>query len=184
MSKLARKPIPIPAGVTAALDGSFVRVAGPKGTITLPILTHVGVAVGAADVKLKSTGVGVQARANLGTMASLLKNAFAGVAQGFTKTLEIEGIGFKAALEGDKLTLNVGLTHPVKFSPPAGVAVSVVKNLIQVTGADKAAVGQAAAAIRSIKKPEPYKGKGIHYLGEVIRRKAGKKVAGVGTETK
>lgn len=181
MSKLARKPIPIPDGVQAEIKDRSISVSGKEGTIALPILEYVNAEATQGGVVVKSEANHKQARANLGTMASLIRNALQGVKGGFNKSLEIEGIGFKAAMEGSKLVLNVGFTHPIKFEPPAGIKISVEKNIIKVSGADRALVGQTAAQIRKIKKPEPYKGKGIHYVGEVIRRKEGKKVAGTGT---
>lgn len=183
MSKLARKPIPIPEGVKAEIKDKSITVSGKEGTITFGILAYVSAEVAENGIVLKSEALHKQARANLGTTAALIKNALEGVKQGFTKSLEIEGIGFKAVMEGNKLVLNVGYTHPVKLEPPAGIKISVEKNVIKVSGVDRALVGQIAAAVRKIKKPEPYKGKGIHYVGEVIRRKEGKKVAGTGTGT-
>ncbi|MEE8131687.1 MAG: 50S ribosomal protein L6, partial [Candidatus Paceibacterota bacterium] len=122
-----------------------------------------------------------QARANWGTVRSLVQNAVLGVSEGFTKVLEIEGVGYRAETQGNDLVLNVDLSHPIKISPPEGIKISTEKNTIKVFGIDKALVGGIAAKIRSVKKPEPYKGKGIRYQGEVIRRKAGKKVAGTTT---
>ena len=157
---------------------------GKEGSLRLPILPYVKV-----ELKTEERGNEIliyskedvkQARANWGTMAALTKNAIKGVAEGFSKNLEIEGIGFKASLEGNRLVLNVGFTHPVKFESPAGIKIVVEKNQIKIFGIDRFLVGETAANIRKIKKPEPYKGKGIRYQGEVVRRKQGKKVAGVG----
>ena len=122
-----------------------------------------------------------QGKANWGTIFALIKNGIKGVSEGFAKNLELEGIGFKASIEGTNLLLNVGFTHPVKFTPPAGIKVVVEKGVIKISGVDKSLVGEVAAKIRKIYPPEPYKGKGIRYQGEVVRRKAGKKVAGAGT---
>lgn len=181
MSKLAKKPIDIPDGVEVKLIDDTMEVNGKLGTISLKILKDVSVAIeNGKQINLKISQVYKQSKANWGTMTALLKNAIRGVNEGFTKTLEIEGIGFKASMEGNNLNLNVGFTHPVKFVPPAGIKITVEKNNIKISGIDKALVSQAAANIRKIKKPEPYKGKGIHYQGEVIRRKVGKKVAGTG----
>ena len=184
MSKLARKPFAIPTGVTVTTADGVLTVKGPKGTLTVSVLPSVSVKVEGSSVQFSGTGANAQERANLGTSAAHLRNAIEGVTTGFMKTLEIEGIGFKASLDGKALMLSVGFTHPVRFEPPAGVTVAVEKSLIKLSGIDRTLVGQAAATIRAVKKPEPYKGKGIHYLGEIIRRKAGKKVAGAGTETK
>lgn len=183
MSKLARKPIQIPSGVAVVSKDGALEIKGPKGGLVLRVLDSIEVNINDNIIFVSTKRENVQARANCGTMAALLKNALRGVNEGFSKRLEIEGIGFRASMEGKTLVLNVGFTHPVKFEPPEGVSVSVEKNVIVVTGIDKYLVGQAAALIRKAKKPEPYKGKGIHYVGEVIRRKAGKKVAGTGTAT-
>ena len=182
MSKLARKPIVISEGVTVAREGSVIRVTGKLGSLSVPVLPHIDVEIKGSDISLGCEALHAQARANWGTLASLLKSAIHGVSHGFEKRLEIEGIGFKASMEGTTLVLNVGFTHQVKFVASEGIAIKTEKNVIIVSGVDKGLVGETAARIRKIKKPEPYKGKGIHYVGEVIRRKAGKKVAGVGTE--
>jgi len=140
------------------------------------------------DVKIGSDGIGVttskktmQSAANVGTMWSLIRNAVIGVSEGYSKVLEVEGVGFRVALDGKTLVLNVGFSHPVKLSTPEEIEVKVEKNAITVSGINKERVGQFAAIIRKVKKPEPYKGKGIRYRGEMVRRKAGKKVAGAGT---
>lgn len=181
MSKLAKKPIGLGEGIKVEIGEKNITVSGKEGTLTLPILDYVKAEIKDAKLYFTKTADHKQARANLGTMASLAKNALEGVSQGFIKSLEIEGIGYRVTLEGQILVLNVGFTHSVKFEPPKGIRITVEKNLIKVSGVDKSLVGETAAKIRKIKKPEPYQGKGIHYLGEVIRRKAGKKVAGTGT---
>ena len=184
MSKIGKKPIAIPVGAEVKITDGRIDFKGKEGALSLPLLPHLKAEIKTSadnnsnELLFSATGTFKQARANWGTMAALAKNAILGVSQGFSKTLEIEGIGFKASVSGDKLILNVGFTHPINFTSPAGVKVSVEKNRIKISGINKEAVGQTAAAIRAIKKPEPYKGKGIHYLGEVIRRKAGKKVVG------
>ncbi len=180
MSKLARKPIVVPEGVTVTAASDAVVIKGGQGTLRVPALTNVNVSVAEDGVHVVGAGSDAQTRANIGTTASLIRNAIAGVREGFSKSLEVEGIGFKAAMEKGNLELNVGFTHPVLFTPPAGVTVTVEKNVITVKGADKYLVGQSAAQIRKVRKPEPYKGKGIHYVGEIVYRKAGKKVAGAG----
>ena len=181
MSKIGKKPLPIPAGVKVEVRGQVINFSGQAGDLAVPILDYLKTELKENELVFLPLAKHKQARANWGTMASLASNALEGVSQGFTKSLEIEGIGFKASMEGMTLVLNVGFTHRVKFAPPPGVKITVEKNIIKVSGVDKNLVGQAAAQIRKIKKPEPYKGKGIHYVGEVIRRKAGKKVAGTGT---
>jgi large subunit ribosomal protein L6 len=179
MSKLGKKPISIPVGVTVTEANGHLEVKGKAGNLSLPVLPYIALTIKDGAVHLTPTLDHKQARANWGTMAALLKNAFEGVTLGFKKVLEIEGIGFRATMEGKNLVLNVGFTHPVKFMPPEGVTITLEKNRITVASVNKEMLGEAAAQIRSIKKPEPYKGKGIRYAGEVIRRKAGKKVAGV-----
>jgi len=180
MSKLGKKPIIIPEGVQVVLSDRQLEVKGKAGALSLKLLDYVSINLENNQLILKPTIMHKQARANWGTMASLIKNALVGAANGFQKILEIDGIGYRVSLEGGALIINAGFTHPIKFVPPAGINLGVDKNRIIVSGADRALVGQVAAKIRQIKKPEPYKGKGIHYLGEVIRRKAGKKVAGTG----
>ncbi|MDP1719038.1 MAG: 50S ribosomal protein L6 [bacterium] len=180
MSKLAKKPIIVTPGVEAKMADGMFEFSGKEGKVAVKILPYITVDFKDGQIVLKLEKGVKQGRANLGTMASLLKNAIAGVSIGFTKVLELAGIGFKANMEGANLILNVGFSHPVKYVPLPGVKVVVEKGIIKVTGADRGLVGLTAAQIRKVFPPEPYKGKGIHYLGEVIRRKAGKKVAGTG----
>lgn len=179
MSKIGKKPITIPAGVTLEFQDGHIIVTGPKGTLRVPKMEGVEITVSGQEALFQPVDEKVQTRMNWGTARSLLAGAVEGVTNGFSKTLEIEGIGFKANVEGGALQLKVGFSHPVIFPVPAGTAIAVDKNKIVITGIDKQAVGQTAAKIRKIKKPEPYLGKGIRYAGEVIRRKAGKK-AGAG----
>jgi large subunit ribosomal protein L6 len=178
MSKIGKKPIEIPLGVEVKVEGRKVSAKGPKGELSREINGNFDLDVGERFLKLTPKTTGGKIRALWGLERSLLFNMIQGVSCGFEKKLEIEGIGFKAALSGRDLMLNIGFSHPVRFTPPRDIKISVDKNLIVVSGADKALVGQITASIRALKKPEPYKGKGIHYLGEKIRRKAGKKLAG------
>lgn len=180
MSKIGKQPVKIPEGVTVTIRDKTLEVKGKLGEVSLPILSFISVEQKDGVLVFTSSSDSVQARANWGTMRALAANAVAGVSQGFSKSLEIEGIGFKAMMEGRTLVLNVGFTHPVKYTPREGVIVTVEKGVIKVTGVNREHVGEAAANIRRIKKPEPYQGKGIHYQGEIIRRKSGKKVAGAG----
>ncbi len=174
MSRLARKPIPLNGATFTEKDGAY-SVSGPKGELRVQKLAGVSVAQGEEGVAVTLTGTDRQAAANLGTQWSLLRNAAIGVTEGYSKTLEIQGVGYRAAMEGATLSLALGFSHPVKFDPPAGVTVAVEKNLITVSGTSKEDVGQTAALIRKFRKPEPYKGKGIRYQGEFVRMKAGKK---------
>ncbi len=180
MSKLAKKPILVPQGVEVKLTDGVLDFSGKEGKLTLKVLPFIGVDVKDGEIRVSLAQVTKQGRANWGTMASLVKNAVQGVSDGFSKVLEMEGIGYKASMQGADLILNVGLSHPVKFTSPATIKMVLEKNMIKISGPDKFLVGETAAKIRKIAPPEPYKGKGIRYQGEVVRRKAGKKVAGAG----
>jgi len=182
MSRIGKKPILIPKGVEITVDDSKVTVKGPKGELSLKIRPEVKVTV--EDGKLL---VALNPAINLkkekrapafwGLTRALLQNMVKGVTEGFEKKLELIGIGYRAQLEGEDLVLNVGFTHPVKVKKPEGIKFSVEKNVVSVAGIDKELVGQTAAKIRKIRPPEPYKGKGIRYVGEVVRKKLGKKAA-------
>lgn len=178
MSKIGKKQLQVPEGVTVATQDGAVVVKGKSGTITVPVPKHVTVKIEGGVVSFTIDSDVKQARANWGTTSSLVTNAILGVTDGFTKKLEVQGIGFKANMEGNNLVMTLGFTHPIKFPTPAGLKIAVEKNAITISGIDKYLVGQAAAQIRKFRKPEPYQGKGIRYAGEVVRRKEGKKVAG------
>lgn len=182
MSRLAKKSIMIPDGVTVVDKDSTMIFKGPKGERSMPFLPYVKVKVDNEEksITISRDGDFKQAKANTGTMWSLTKNSIDGVRDGFSKVLEIEGVGYRAVLEGKNLVLRLGFSHPINFTPPEGVSVSVEKNVLTISGIDKELVGYVAAKIRSFKKPEPYKGKGIRYQGEVVRRKAGKKTGATG----
>jgi large subunit ribosomal protein L6 len=175
MSRLAKKTIQIPEGVTVEEKDSILHFKGAKGEADFKVLSGVKVSVAAPEIKVEASSGDRQTRANVGTAWSLIQNHIEGVSGGFSRVLELEGVGFRASMEGKTLILNLGFVNPVRFTPPEKVTITVEKNAITVSGTDKAEVGQAAAQIRAFKKPEPYKGKGIHYRGEVIRRKVGKK---------
>lgn len=177
MSRLAKKPITIPQGASVAVRDGGVSVTGPKGSQNVKLPARIDVRVEGAGVHVASGGTTKQDRANTGTVWSLVRNAIEGCVNGFSKELEIEGVGFRAVLEGQTLTLHLGYAHPVRVPIPAGITVVVEKNAVTVSGVSKELVGRFAAEVRALKKPEPYKGKGIRYKGEVIRRKAGKKAA-------
>ena len=176
MSRLARKPIVANEGVTVSRADGALLIKGPKGEIRVPVLPHIEVA-GDGSLVVSTKEESTQARANQGTMWSLIQNAFEGVTKGFAKILEIEGVGYRATLEADTLVLALGYVNPVRFPIPKGITIVVEKNVLVISGIDKELVGRIASQIRALKKPEPYKGKGIHYRGEVIRRKVGKKAA-------
>jgi len=177
MSRLAKKPIQIPEGVTVERKDGFLNFKGPKGEKSVGEMQYVDVDIVDKNINVKTSKEFKQARANLGTMTSHIKNAISGVTLGFSKILELEGVGYRAAIEGKTLVMSLGFSHPIRLESPKGITIIVEKNQITVSGVDKQAVGQIAAEIRSFRKPEPYKGKGIHYKGEVIRRKSGKKAA-------
>ncbi|MFH0890937.1 MAG: 50S ribosomal protein L6 [Candidatus Liptonbacteria bacterium] len=181
MSRLAKKPIVIPAGVSASLDGRIFSVKGPKGELKVGVPHGVNVHVSGNEINAKFENSTKQNRANVGTVWSLIRNSIVGVTEGYRKVLEIEGVGYKAVLENQNLMISLGYVHPVKFPIPPGITVAVEKNTISLGGIDKNLVGQTAAEIRKLKKPEPYKGKGIRYQGEIIRRKAGKRATTTGT---
>lgn len=178
MSKVGKKPIVIPAGVNVTLKDSVLEISGKGGALALPVLPYTKVEIKDNQILVTVTDDEKQARSNWGTMRALAQNAVFGVNNGFSKELEIQGIGYRAAIEGNILVLNVGFTHQVKFPMPEGIKILVEKSHIKISGFNKNLVGEVAAKIRAIKKPEPYKGKGIRYKGEVVKLKAGKKVAG------
>ena len=174
MSRLIKKSIAIPQGVTVAQSGGVVLVKGPKGELSVKLSPGIAASIEGSELWIKKESASADA-AMLGTLWSLSRNAIQGVTDGFMKVLEIEGVGYRAAMEGKDLMLYLGYALPVKMKIADGVTVAVEKNIVRISGIDKELVGRVAAEIRAMKKPEPYKGKGIHYQGEVIRRKAGKK---------
>ncbi len=174
MSRIGKLPVEIPAGVTITVDGDVIKVAGPKGNLEAAKLPHVTVDIKDSALTVTRNSDEKIARAQHGLMRALINNMVVGVTNGFEKKLEVSGVGFKVALQGNKLVMALGFSHPVEFTPPEGVALAVDKMSIAVSGISKQQVGQVAADIRSLKKPEPYKGKGIKYEGEYIIRKAGK----------
>ena len=175
MGRIGKRKLEIPKGVTVNVTGGTVSVKGPKGTLTRTLKKDVSVAIEGDQVTFTPARDTDFARALWGTYAAHLHNMIAGVQTGFEKKLEVEGVGFRSEAQGQNLKLNVGFSHPVVLVAPEGISVAVEKNLITISGADKDAVGQFAANVRAVKKPEPYKGKGIHYVGEYIIRKQGKK---------
>lgn len=175
MSRIGKKPIQIPRGVVVAKDGNVVTVKGPKGELSWALHSAVDVDIANDVLTVKPVADSKKAPALWGTARARIQNMIEGVAKGFEKKLEIEGIGYRATLDGSRLQLSLGFSHPVRIEAPEGIKFSVEKNVITVSGYDKDMVGEVAARIRRARPPEPYKGKGIHYMGEVIRRKAGKK---------
>lgn len=177
MSRIGKKLIQIPATVKVALDGQMIKVSGPKGELATTIHRDVKVELEDGKVLVSPKKEFSKKEKGLwGLYRALIFNMVEGVSNGFTKKLEIEGIGYKATVVGDELVLNLGFVNPVKIKKPAGIEFLVEKNVITISGINKEVVGQIAAEIRETKKAEPYKGKGIKYQGEKIRRKEGKKV--------
>lgn len=174
MSRIGKLPVEIPAGVTITVDGELIKVAGPKGELQESKLPEVDVTVEGTTLSVTRKSDEKISRAQHGLMRALINNMVTGVTKGFEKKLEVNGVGFKVALQGNKLVLSLGFSHPVEFTAPEGITLNVDKMNISVSGISKQQVGQVAADIRNLKKPEPYKGKGIKYEGEYIIRKAGK----------
>lgn len=183
MSRIGKLPITIPDGVSVTTTDADVTVKGAKGQLAMPIPARVRVAVADKQVTVTVQHPDEQSeRALWGLARVLIANMIHGVTQGFSKQLEINGVGYRAAVTGKNLVLNVGYSHPVEFAIPEGITITVEKNVITVSGIDKQLVGETAAKIRSVRKPEPYKGKGIKYATETIRRKAGKVVKAAGAK--
>lgn len=175
MSRIGKQPITLPSGVEASHKDGVFTVKGPKGTLTRAIKSDVAIAIDGQTITLSPARETDHARALWGTYASHIANMVEGVTQGFTKKLEIEGVGYRGEVKGQKLVLSLGFSHPVEVEIPEGVTVVVEKGTFTITGIDKDVVGQFAAVVRGYKEPEPYKGKGIRYQGEYIIRKQGKK---------
>ena len=181
MSKIGKKPVDISEGVTVSMDAGMVRVNGPKGTLAFKIPQEVLVKISDGKVELfEKNPQANNSRALLGLTRSIISNMITGVSLGFEKKLELAGVGYRAQVSGEDLMLSLGFSHPVKVSPDEGIKFMVSDNSIIISGIDKALVGNTAAKIRAIRPPEPYKGKGIKYKGEVIRRKAGKAAKAIG----
>ena len=176
MSRIGKKVIAIPAGVTVSFDNGVVTVKGPKGTLTQDVVEEkIHINIGAGEVHLTRDDNEKEVRAKHGLYRALIANMVKGVTEGYTKSLLINGIGYKVAATPDKLTLNIGYSHPIEVKAPAGITFATpAANEIAVSGIDKVLVGQVAASIRSLRKPEPYHGYGVQYKDEVIERKEGK----------
>ena len=176
MSRIAKQPIEVPKGVEIKIDGQTVSAKGPKGNEACTVHDNVGIEFdnGVLGVKAKSEEKSAVAMA--GTMRSLLNNLVTGVSEGFEKKLELRGVGYRAQAKGNGITMQLGFSHDVNYPAPDGIKINVLKpTQIVVEGIDKQKVGQVAAEIRSFRKPEPYKGKGVRYVGEYVRQKEGKK---------
>jgi large subunit ribosomal protein L6 len=176
MSRIGRKPIAIPSGVNVNIaEGNFITIKGPKGELSYAAPSSLGIELTDGTLVVTRPDDARQNRSLHGLSRTLIGNMVTGVTEGFRKNLEIQGVGYRAAMDGKDLVLNVGYSHPVRFVAPPGISYAVEgQNKVSVIGIDKQAVGEEAARIRRVRPPEPYKGKGIRYEGEVVRRKAGK----------
>jgi large subunit ribosomal protein L6 len=175
MSRIGKRPVPLPKGVTASIDGRTVTVKGPKGEISRTVHAELSLALENESVTVRRPSDEPRHKALHGLTRTLVANMVEGVTKGFTKSLEIQGVGYKAEVKPFGVQLVVGYSHPVPYHAPQGIKISVDGNTqVKVEGVDKELVGQVAAELRSVRPPEPYKGKGIRYVGEQVRRKAGK----------
>ncbi|KPF70872.1 50S ribosomal protein L6 [alpha proteobacterium AAP81b] len=176
MSRIGKKPVAVPAGVTASIDGRILKVKGPKGELTMPLADDIAYAIDAGQIAVTPANETKRARAFWGMQRTLVANLVTGVSDGFTKVLEITGVGYRASVQGKNLKLQLGYSHDVDFPIPEGITIKTPdQTTVEITGSDKQRVGQIASEIRRWRKPEPYKGKGIKYRGEFIFRKEGKK---------
>ena len=176
MSRIGKRPVPLPAGVTVTMEGGLLSVKGPKGTLSIPMVDDINYEQSEDGVSITPANNGRRARSFWGMQRTLVQNLVEGVTNGFTKTLNITGVGYRANIQGNNLKLQLGYSHDVDFAVPDGIEIKTPdQTTIEVSGIDKQKVGQVAAEIRRWRKPEPYKGKGIKYRGEFIFRKEGKK---------
>ncbi len=183
MSKIGKKPIIIPSGITVTLADGQLSVKGAKGELHYTLESGIQVLITPPVINVKRQGNDLQVRRFHGLTRAMLNNMITGVSKGFEKRLEMVGVGYRAQATGKKITLNLGFSHPIEYNAPTGVTIQIDqenKNMILVSGVDRQKVGQVASDLRAMRPPEPYKGKGIHYLGEHIVRKAGKAAAGAG----
>lgn len=180
MSKIGQQPVEIPENVTVEVSSNQILVAGPKGSLTLELRPEIKVEVQDSKIYLKRVNESKIARSLHGLTRTLINNLVIGVTNGWEKVLEVVGTGYTARVSDNKLILNLGFSAPFEFTPPAGISLSVSENKIEVTGLDKAKVGEVAAQIRNLRPPDVYSGKGIRYLGEVVKTKPGKAAKAVG----
>ncbi len=183
MARIGKQPINIPDGVTVNLEGNIVKVTGPKGELQIPLASLIKVELNSSQLVVKPTVDSRVSRQLHGVSRTLIANMVLGVTLGWSKTLEINGTGFKASITGQDLVLNLGFSHQITVKPREGINFEVKENKILISGFDKALVGETAAKIKSLRPPDPYKAKGIKYLGEYIRRKAGKAAKTAGATT-
>ena len=184
MSKIGKKPVQIPEGVETEIQGQEIVAKGPKGELSMRVYPQIKIEKKENQILLKAISNSKMTRSMYGLSRNLINNMIEGVSQGFKKQLELQGLGYRAALSQDdnkqKLVLSIGFSHTVEVLAPEGISFSVVKNIITIEGIDKQLVGETAAKIRALRKPEPYKGKGIRYVGEVVKLKPGKAVIKTG----
>jgi len=180
MSRIGKNPISIPEGINLEIDKSVVRVKNSKDTLEVNLIPEILVSQKENEIVVERNSDRRQARAMHGTVRQLIASAITGLSTGFTKELELNGVGYSANMQGERLLLQLGYSHDILFEPPTGIVITASKNKISISGFDKQLVGEVAAKIRSFRKPEPYKGKGIRYKDEYVRRKQGKTVGGVG----
>ncbi len=178
MSRIGKQPIEIPDGVTVKLDGQDLEVKGPKGSLKMEVSFEVEVKVGEKEIEVSKVGKTKNAPALWGTTRALIQNMIVGVTDGFEKELELHGVGYKMAVQGKKLALNLGFSHPIDLDIPEGLEVKIEKEKLTASGIDKQAVGEFAAKIRVLRPVEPYKGKGFRYVGEYFVKKEGKRAVG------
>ena len=176
MSRIGKKAVPVPSGVQAAVEGQTVKIKGPKGALQLVLHDDVTAKLDKGEIKVDPRFETKRARAQWGTSRTLIENLIAGVTKGFEEKLEITGVGYRAAVQGKNLQLQLGYSHDVVYPMPEGITIATPKPTeIKISGSDKQKVGQVAAEVRAFRPPEPYKGKGVRYAGEFILRKEGKK---------
>jgi len=175
MSRIGKQPVPVPKGVTVTIDGQKVTVKGAKGELSRELPPEIAFVQEGEEIVVTRRNESRNARQRHGLVRTLIANMVEGVSNGYQKKLEIQGVGYRASLQGQKLVMALGYSHPVEFEPPAGIQFGVEGNTnVTVTGIDKEVVGNTAATVRAARPPEPYKGKGVRYAGEQVRRKAGK----------
>lgn len=176
MSRIGKKSVPVPAGVTATIEGGQISVKGPKGSLSMPLVEDISYTLEDGAISVMPANASKRARAFWGMQRTMVSNLVVGVSEGFTKVLEISGVGYRASVQGSNLKLQLGYSHDVDFAIPEGIAIKTPdQTTVEISGVDRQQVGQVAAEIRRWRKPEPYKGKGIKYRGEFIFRKEGKK---------
>ncbi|MFN3515437.1 MAG: 50S ribosomal protein L6 [Phenylobacterium sp.] len=176
MSRIGKKAVPVPAGVTVTIEGQTVTVKGPKGQLAWTVAEEIEVKQEGAELLLSKREDTTRAQAMWGLSRTLVNNMVVGVTQGYERTLELVGVGYRAAMKGNALSMQLGFSHEVDVPPPAGISFATPKQTeIKISGIDKQAVGEIASKIRRLRPPEPYKGKGVRYAGETVRRKEGKK---------